>query len=104
MPIGASIFLCTSVHVFVICFNLGFTANIGNMLFLDTDRIISEFQIYESQYSLRIGYYVNDGYLPCIPAVERAMEIAKAALEKKGHKVGLSLLMVSATINLQKSS
>lgn len=42
-------------------------------------------EIYESKAKLRIGFYTNDGYLPCIPAVERAMEMAKDALQKKGH-------------------
>lgn len=42
-------------------------------------------EIYESKKQLRIGYYTDDGYLPSIPAVQRAMEIAKDALTKKGH-------------------
>lgn len=42
-------------------------------------------EIYESKKPLRIGFYVHDGYLPCIPAVERAMDLAKSALQKKGH-------------------
>lgn len=42
-------------------------------------------EIYESKKKLRIGFYTNDGYLSCIPAVERAMEMAKEALQKKGH-------------------
>ena len=45
------------------------------------------FQIFESQQPLRIGYYVNDGYLTSIPAVEKAVHIAKTILEQKGHKV-----------------
>ena len=44
-------------------------------------------QIFESRQPLRIGFYVHDGYLPCIPAVERTMDLAKSALQRKGHTV-----------------
>ncbi|XP_053373624.1 vitamin D3 hydroxylase-associated protein-like isoform X1 [Mercenaria mercenaria] len=42
-------------------------------------------EVYESDRKLRIGYYTNDGYVQCIPGVERAVHEAKAALEKMGH-------------------
>ncbi|KAL4222491.1 hypothetical protein ACF0H5_018530 [Mactra antiquata] len=42
-------------------------------------------QIYESTKRLRIGYYVYDGYIPCIPAVERGVLQAKDTLTKMGH-------------------
>jgi fatty acid amide hydrolase len=42
-------------------------------------------EIFESKRSLRIGYYVNDGYLQAAPACERAVEVAKGILERHGH-------------------
>ncbi|XP_064649752.1 fatty-acid amide hydrolase 1-like [Lineus longissimus] len=41
--------------------------------------------IFESKQSLRIGYYVNDGFLQAAPACERAVEVAKGVLERLGH-------------------
>ena len=44
-------------------------------------------QVYESKKPLRIGYYVNDGLTKATPACERAVLVAKTALEKMGHEV-----------------
>lgn len=54
------------------------------------------FQIYESKKPLRIGFYVHDGYIQPVPACQRAVLMAKAALESRGHTVcyvGQLLLM-----------
>lgn len=42
-------------------------------------------EVYESKRKLRIGYYTYDGYVPCIPSVERGVLEAKSALESMGH-------------------
>ena len=44
-------------------------------------------QIYESRQPLKIGYYVYDDCIRCVPAVERGVMLAKATLEKLGHTV-----------------
>ena len=49
-----------------------------------------QLQIYENQRPLKIGYYVYDGCTRCVPAVERAVMLAKAALETLGHTVKMS--------------
>ena len=43
------------------------------------------FQIYFSKKKLRIGYYVTDGFAKPAPAIIRAVEETKQALEKAGH-------------------
>ena len=45
------------------------------------------FQIFESTKPLRIGFYLTDGFVQAVPACERAVLMAKAALEKRGHTV-----------------
>lgn len=47
------------------------------------------FQIYESTQSLRIGFYVDNGLVKAVPACERAVGMAKQALEALGHTVWL---------------
>lgn len=49
------------------------------------------FQIFESTKPLRIGFYTTDGYIKAVPACERAVLMAKAALEKRGHTVSNTL-------------
>ncbi len=46
-------------------------------------------QIYESTKKLRIGYYTHDGFFTATAACQRAVMVAKEALEKRGHEVGL---------------
>lgn len=46
-------------------------------------------QCYTSTRRLRIGYYDDDGYCPVVPAIKRAVHLAKAALEKQGHEVNV---------------
>lgn len=41
--------------------------------------------MYENRKPLRIGYYVYDECTRCVPAVERAVVLAKTTLEKLGH-------------------
>ncbi|GFR91180.1 fatty-acid amide hydrolase 1-like, partial [Elysia marginata] len=41
--------------------------------------------VYENRKPLKIGYYVYDECTRCVPAVEKAVMLAKAALEKLGH-------------------
>lgn len=41
--------------------------------------------VFESTRALRIGYYTYDGYVHCIPGVERGVLEAKTALENMGH-------------------
>ena len=38
-----------------------------------------------SKTPLRIGFYVDDGYCKPVPAVQRAVEMAKIVLSKSGH-------------------
>ncbi|RUS89418.1 hypothetical protein EGW08_002791 [Elysia chlorotica] len=42
-------------------------------------------EMYENWKPLKIGYYVYDDCTHCVPAVERAVMLAKATLEKLGH-------------------
>ncbi|RUS89419.1 hypothetical protein EGW08_002792, partial [Elysia chlorotica] len=42
-------------------------------------------EMYENWKPLKIGYYVYDDCTRCVPAVERAVMLAKATLEKLGH-------------------
>ncbi|XP_059151837.1 vitamin D3 hydroxylase-associated protein-like [Physella acuta] len=42
-------------------------------------------KVFESKEPLRIGYYVYDGCTHCVPAVERAVLIAKTVLHNLGH-------------------
>jgi len=42
-------------------------------------------QLYSSTEPLTIGYYVDDGYCNASPACQRAVMLAKQALEKTGH-------------------
>ncbi|XP_013419492.1 vitamin D3 hydroxylase-associated protein-like [Lingula anatina] len=42
-------------------------------------------EIYEGRRPLRIGYYWNDGGGDAMPAVQRAVQLAKSVLEKRGH-------------------
>lgn len=44
-------------------------------------------EIYESTKPLRVGFYVHDGYVKPVPACQKAVLMAKAALEKRGHTV-----------------
>ncbi|KAK3588104.1 hypothetical protein CHS0354_012162 [Potamilus streckersoni] len=44
-------------------------------------------EIFQSKRPLKIGYYVNDGYLQSVPACQRAVMMAKTALEAQGHTV-----------------
>ena len=36
---------------------------------------------------MRIGFYVTDGFYQAVPACQRAVLLAKAALESRGHTV-----------------
>ena len=36
---------------------------------------------------MRIGYYDDDGYSKPIPAVQRAVQMTKEALERAGHEL-----------------
>ena len=47
-------------------------------------------QIYESTKPLKIGFYVHDGYVKPVPACQRAVLMAKAALESRGHTVSFA--------------
>ncbi|XP_064617239.1 fatty-acid amide hydrolase 1-like [Liolophura sinensis] len=42
-------------------------------------------EIYTTHKPLRIGYYKDDGYVPCIPAYHRAIDLVREVLEKQGH-------------------
>nr|KAG5703230.1 hypothetical protein BaRGS_034141 [Batillaria attramentaria] len=42
-------------------------------------------QLFASEHKLRIGYYTWDGVLPPVPAVARAVHVARKALESLGH-------------------
>ncbi|XP_071116840.1 vitamin D3 hydroxylase-associated protein-like [Haliotis cracherodii] len=44
-------------------------------------------EIYESRKQLRIGYFKTNGVLAPVPAVERGVDMAVAALKKRGHTV-----------------
>ncbi|KAL3831810.1 hypothetical protein ACJMK2_023513 [Sinanodonta woodiana] len=44
-------------------------------------------EIYEKTHTLKIGYYVFDGYLEAVPACKRAVMDAKTILENQGHKL-----------------
>nr|XP_026691817.1 fatty-acid amide hydrolase 1-like [Ciona intestinalis] len=44
-------------------------------------------EVYSSKKRLRIGYYLDDGYMEPVPAVKRAVVEAKEALEKAGHEL-----------------
>ncbi|KAL4222451.1 hypothetical protein ACF0H5_018490 [Mactra antiquata] len=44
-------------------------------------------EIYNSKQSLKIGYYVTDGYTPAVPSCRRAVMLTKKALEAMGHTV-----------------
>ncbi|KAL3831430.1 hypothetical protein ACJMK2_023181 [Sinanodonta woodiana] len=44
-------------------------------------------EIFQSKRPLKIGYYVNDGYLQSVPACQRVVMMAKTALEAQGHTV-----------------
>lgn len=41
----------------------------------------------KSKERLRIGYYADDGYMLPVPAVQRAVNITKQALEQAGHEL-----------------
>ena len=41
--------------------------------------------MYNSQSRLRIGFYYDDNYLKPVPAVKRAVELARRALDAAGH-------------------
>lgn len=45
------------------------------------------FKIYEDKKQLRIGYFLDNGIIPAVPACERAVKIAGDALKKAGHTV-----------------
>ncbi len=51
--------------------------------------------MFSSSRPLRIGYYVNNGLLTTVPAVQRAVLQAKAHMEAKGHTVSTRVLNVS---------
>uniref|UniRef100_K1PAM0 fatty acid amide hydrolase n=1 Tax=Magallana gigas TaxID=29159 RepID=K1PAM0_MAGGI len=44
-------------------------------------------EIYQDKKPLRIGYYLDDGYIPSVPSMHRAVEKAKSILESQGHKL-----------------
>ncbi|CAL1528114.1 unnamed protein product, partial [Lymnaea stagnalis] len=44
-------------------------------------------EVYLSKEPLRVGFFIHDGYTKCVPAVQRAMMLAKSFLEKRGHTV-----------------
>lgn len=46
-------------------------------------------EIYNSKRPLRVGFYVDNGYIPAVPACQRAVYMAKQALEAQGHTVVL---------------
>lgn len=41
--------------------------------------------MYQSKEKMRIGYYLDDGYMLPVPACQRAVIIAKEALLRSGH-------------------
>jgi len=43
------------------------------------------FKVYQSKEKMRIGYYLDDGYMLPVPACQRAVIIAKEALLRSGH-------------------
>ncbi|GFS03583.1 fatty-acid amide hydrolase 1 [Elysia marginata] len=57
--------------------------------------------MYENWKPLKIGYYVYDECSRCVPAVERAVMLAKAALEKLGHTL-VETKPYKAAYSLQK--
>lgn len=44
-------------------------------------------QMYSSKRPLRIGYYTQDSAFHAVPACERAVHVAKTALQKQGHEL-----------------
>ncbi|XP_078320644.1 vitamin D3 hydroxylase-associated protein-like [Crassostrea virginica] len=42
-------------------------------------------EIYQDKRPLKIGFYLNDGYIPSVPSMHRAVNKAKAILEAQGH-------------------
>ncbi|GFO21154.1 fatty-acid amide hydrolase 1 [Plakobranchus ocellatus] len=42
-------------------------------------------EVFTSKRPLRIGYYIHNGCMQCVPAVERAVLLAKTVLESQGH-------------------
>ncbi|XP_061185996.1 vitamin D3 hydroxylase-associated protein-like [Saccostrea echinata] len=44
-------------------------------------------EIYSDKAPLRIGFYLDDGYIPSVPSMHRAVEKAKVILETQGHKM-----------------
>lgn len=44
-------------------------------------------EIYQDKKPIRIGYYLDDGYIPSVPSMHRAVEKAKSILESRGHKL-----------------
>ena len=45
------------------------------------------FQLFECQSRLRIGFYYDDNYLKPVPAVKRAVNMAKNFLSEAGHEL-----------------
>lgn len=46
-------------------------------------------QIYLSRSKLKIGYYINDGFIEASPACQRAVKLTVEQLQKRGHSVTL---------------
>ncbi|XP_056007091.1 vitamin D3 hydroxylase-associated protein-like isoform X2 [Ostrea edulis] len=42
-------------------------------------------EMYNDKRPLRIGFYLDDGYIPSVPSMHRAVEKTKEALEARGH-------------------
>ncbi|KAH9512354.1 hypothetical protein Btru_039300 [Bulinus truncatus] len=63
----------------------------GLVRFLKAISVTAHFELdhklYTSSKSLRIGYFIHDGYTKSIPAVEKSVLIAKTILEANGHQV-----------------
>lgn len=43
--------------------------------------------LFENEKKLVIGYYDNDGVMEAVPACKRAVQMAKAILEARGHRL-----------------
>lgn len=52
-------------------------------------------KVYKSKRPLKIGFYTQDGFFQAVPACERAVQLAKTALQNIGHEVGGSNQHVS---------